>query len=754
MKLGGFCGYLVVVASLVGPGIVGRTADLPAGWGIDACLTAHVDSSQRTAYLPLLRAAGISILRERGPNPAMREERAAGFRVVSFLGLKPVPVTQPGDALPEDLLAVYQAAQTMEQTYGAAVDAWEIAGEPDVGYCRDLPDRYAAFEKAVYLGIRRGFAESQVASNKWQVPGAPRGVSGPNPTQNPELRTQNPPPAQPVVLMGALALPPGPWLDRAARNGLFDYTDAVNFHFYGYAQDLAGVIRAHEAFAERWVGVDGREEAQKTQGGQPLALGSPPTGIPLWITECGMNAVAPGDFLNPERRQMQADFTVSAARQALAAPEVAVFMPFILVGQGIPQALTLAPDQPLPAWTAYADFTREHPFPNRMLAEPPRDPNPIVVQWIPDNPTTIPHKVAGTYRFLNGRPIRGALRCYNFSGQPVRGVIEATPLDHVSIAIPAATAAQGEASTEIVRDAAARPAVGRPLVGGPPAPEGGPDARSGPTDSASAVGSPPSALRLLTSEFIVPAMGRVDIPVTFTAKAQGYFRDYWQAEFVDATARSSPVYFGLETSPQERDFAPVPWELRRRRFWMGRDPIGDEHSISSRSGAWTGINGLVVNSDGATGKMAEESGKVERGKSGKRDMRSAECGAVLTAFVQAVDDDPLRPTMAIARVRGLPAHAFLRLQTDRPMDPSFKVRVDLVDKRDQRFTIWENFGASYWGPRDDVWLSLDDFHVYFWGRCTEAPVLHAEEIREIRLRFYFAKADDRRTVRLTLFEPK
>ena len=122
--------------------------------------------------------------------------------------------------------------------------------------------------------------------------------------------------------------------------------------------------------------------------------------------------------------------------------------------------------------------------------------------------------------------------------------------------------------------------------------------------------------------------------------------------------------------------------------------------------------------------------------------------------VKEVNNDPLRPMMAVARVHGLPSRGFLRLQLDRPMNPDFKVRVDLVDKHGQRFTVWENFGASYWGPRDDVWLGLDDFHVYFWGRCRDVPGFRPQDIDELQLRFYFAQANVPRTVRLSLMEPK
>ena len=96
-------------------------------------------------------------------------------------------------------------------------------------------------------------------------------------------------------------------------------------------------------------------------------------------------------------------------------------MPFILVHKDDPYALTLSADRPLPAWDAYAKFTREHPWPARPLANIPPAPNPIIVQWLPDNATTTPHKVSGTYRFNPDQPITGEFRVYNFSTHAVRG---------------------------------------------------------------------------------------------------------------------------------------------------------------------------------------------------------------------------------------------------------------------------------------------------------------------------------------------
>jgi hypothetical protein len=110
--------------------------------------------------------------------------------------------------------------------------------------------------------------------------------------------------------------------------------------------------------------------------------------------------------------------------------------------------------------------------------------------------------------------------------------------------------------------------------------------------------------------------------------------------------------------------------------------------------------------------------------------------------------------MAIARVSGLPPRGFLRLQLDRPMGSDFRVRVDLVDRHGQRFTVWENLGASYFGPNDDVWLNLEDFHIYFWGRCSEHPVFRPQDVEEIRLRLYFARANDPRLIRLSFVQKR
>jgi hypothetical protein len=220
-------------------------------------------------------------------------------------------------------------------------------------------------------------------------------------------------------------------------------------------------------------------------------------------------------------------------------------------------------------------------------------------------------------------------------------------------------------------------------------------------------------------------MGRVDVPVTLTPLTPAYFRDFWECRFRDERGNCAGSYFGLEALPHEDEFTAKPIAL----LPSGRGRIGhpelDGETVTSRSGAWVGLNGLHVE----------------------------EHGGGLRVFVDALHRDPLQPTIAVARIDGLPPHGFLRLQLDRPMDSVFQVRLDLVDRKGQRFAIWENLGASYFGPRDDLWLNLEDFGVYFWGRCTESPRLRPEQVEEIRLRCYFNRADEPRVIRWSFLQP-
>lgn len=147
------------------------------GWGIDAVLTRHVSDLSRIGYKRLLANSGVGILRERGVGtiagtPEMpgkwsdnvrdqfRDLKRCGYTVVAFTSqpFKTSP-SQPGNQLPDDLLEVYKQARFLGREFTGLVDAWEMVGEPDIGYCTDLPDRVAAYQKALYLGIKAGSEE-------------------------------------------------------------------------------------------------------------------------------------------------------------------------------------------------------------------------------------------------------------------------------------------------------------------------------------------------------------------------------------------------------------------------------------------------------------------------------------------------------------------------------------------------------------------------------------------------------------------
>jgi hypothetical protein len=704
--------FCAVLGSLAAP----ERAD-SQGWGIDACLTRHVPENQFLPYEKLLAGAGIRIVRERdvgtrNPDgsyerdirPKCRAYHDAGFFVVAFASLpRPLKRGQVGDALPENLLSVYAQGKLLGHDFAGLVDAWEMVGEPDVGYCTDLPERTVAYQKALYLGIKAGAREAGAAP--------------------------------PLVLMGALALPPGPWLERAAQNGLLDYTDAYNFHFYGYAEELTDVIQAHRAFLSQhhrdcqmsslssvcsFVANPSESFATKEHQ-EPIG---DPAALPLWITECGLNAVKPDDFLNAARRKLQADFTVATAQQALSCPDVAVFMPFILVENRDPYALTLASGQPLPAWNAYAQFMRDHPWPSRPRGQPSirlrpsavahgrppvSEPNTLVLQWMPDNSTTLPHKVSGTYRFEGNGPIKGEIFLYNFGDQPVTGRLQMTAAPSVQMAAT------------------------------------------------------------LPNVITVAAASRVTVPIEFRQAQPGtYICEDFSAVFTEDDGRKSPLCFGLESIPTTGEFIETPLGLKALADALITEPGAKTFRPGDRVGVWTTVNGLRVAeslplaisdlksqiSDSQNTRISATRDHKEHIGDGQISSLSSMGSLVAKFWTPAIENDPLSPTLAAARLDGLPSEGFLRLHLDRPMGREAKVRLDLIDDQQQRFTIWENFGVDYYGSKDDVWLNLKDFYIYFWGPCSQTPKFDPARVRELQLRFYFSKPDDPLAVRLSLLKLK
>lgn len=210
-----------------------------AGWGFDTAFTpeelvALVPAAPRNSWLrvrdmeraPVLNDADVQVDPWPGMMPsvtiaqrraALAGLRAKGYRLVAFLRWpseswpRGVRAGDPFRRLPRDLREAYERTQGLARTYGDLVDYWEIDNEPDISFVEENPETYAAFLKACALGLRSG-------NRQW---------NGASASHN--------------ALMAPLALPPGPYFTAFAANDGLRYTTGLNYHYYGYAEDFAGV---------------------------------------------------------------------------------------------------------------------------------------------------------------------------------------------------------------------------------------------------------------------------------------------------------------------------------------------------------------------------------------------------------------------------------------------------------------------------------------------------------------------------------
>jgi hypothetical protein len=231
----------------------------------------------------------------------LRALRARGIKTAVFLRWGPESWAEGvraggGQRLPLDLREAYERGRRLGETYGDLVDAWEVENEPDIGFVADNPETYAAFQKAVYLGLKHGAAaafQSEAESLELRAKSQELGIKRPELTAH---RSQLVAHCSPLVLMAPLALPPGPYLERLWANGIASYTDGFNFHYYGYAEDFSGVYRQfHDAVGELgsksfeptanssdWVG---RKRGLKLKADSSKLIARKP--LPVFITEYG-----------------------------------------------------------------------------------------------------------------------------------------------------------------------------------------------------------------------------------------------------------------------------------------------------------------------------------------------------------------------------------------------------------------------------------------------------------------------------------
>ncbi|WP_221033011.1 hypothetical protein [Actomonas aquatica] len=200
---------------------------------------------------------------------ALTHIRERGIRAVAILewprnwwnsGLRATP-----SELPLDLTEAYRRCRDLAYTYGDLIDAWEIENEPDIGFVKENAETFAAFYKACALGILAG-REAAASSNSLNVQSrivdsselqlASKFDESGNAAAS-DIETFGPSDLQTVhdragsaIMHAPLALPPGPYWQELVANDTLRYTEAFNYHFYGYPEDFKGVRDAWVAALE------------------------------------------------------------------------------------------------------------------------------------------------------------------------------------------------------------------------------------------------------------------------------------------------------------------------------------------------------------------------------------------------------------------------------------------------------------------------------------------------------------------------
>lgn len=208
---------------------------------------------------------------------ALRDLSASGFRPILLFrwgestwtsGIRP----GGGHRMPLDLREAFQRGSDESRRFGRTGAAFEIDNEPDIAFVQDNPETYMAFLKAVYLGVKAVSQEGRMMISE---------VGKLKADGRPNLQVSS----RPLVTMAPLALPPGPYFERLVANGLFSYTDAFNYHYYGYAEDFAGVYGQFAAAANE--PTEHGRTAERSDG----ELRSENKTLPVLLTEYGYGAL-------------------------------------------------------------------------------------------------------------------------------------------------------------------------------------------------------------------------------------------------------------------------------------------------------------------------------------------------------------------------------------------------------------------------------------------------------------------------------
>ena len=215
----------------------------------------------RDKYIRAAKLAGINWLRERWSYGGFNPEKGVYNTDVDVSATKFGKIGDAGINLtvgfhdspawsierghyPADFMGTYWTYYNAAKTYAGAIDMWEVWNEQDTAFASEPADVYAAFMKAIAIGI----ADADVGSTTM--------IGG--------------------FAMGAHETT---FMDLCLQNGLLDYMAAYNCHVYGTktSQDLI----PHTEFTEH----DSHLNLIYTYGDT--------YDTPLWVTEGGMSRVIP-----------------------------------------------------------------------------------------------------------------------------------------------------------------------------------------------------------------------------------------------------------------------------------------------------------------------------------------------------------------------------------------------------------------------------------------------------------------------------